>query len=218
MKTCVPVYLCICVPVWLCVCVPVYLCDCVPVYLCTCVTVYLCTCVTVYLCDCVPVYMCTCVPMWLCTCVPVWSCHSALLRKFQTNGVEQTKTHTVCSNFFPPENHAVCEKMWKNTVDPGRPQMKIWRIRIDWIPKATNTHSEYAILIVFPLQQWWHQRATKLRLCITCRPCWFVILLKPEIESSFIQTARTHGIVAAWKQYCEKQAQSTVCAAVCAHF
>jgi len=28
-----------------------------------------------------------------------------------------------------------------------------------WIHKAANTHSEYAILIIFPLQQWLHERA-----------------------------------------------------------
>jgi hypothetical protein len=33
--------------------------------------------------------------------------------------------------------------------------MTIWRILIaSWIPKATNTHSEYVIFIAFPLQQW----------------------------------------------------------------
>ena len=32
-----------------------------------------------------------------------------------------------------------------------------------WIPKATNTHSEYVILIAFPLQQWLHGRASMLR-------------------------------------------------------
>jgi len=32
--------------------------------------------------------------------------------------------------------------MWKNIVDPDRPQMTIWRKRIAcWIPKATDTHS-----------------------------------------------------------------------------
>ena len=28
-----------------------------------------------------------------------------------------------------------------------------------WIPKATNTHSQYVILITFPLQQWLHERS-----------------------------------------------------------
>ena len=32
-----------------------------------------------------------------------------------------------------------------------------------WIPTATNTHSEYAILIAFPLQQLFHERASLLR-------------------------------------------------------
>jgi len=32
-----------------------------------------------------------------------------------------------------------------------------------WIPKATNTHSEYIILITFPLQQWLHESASILR-------------------------------------------------------
>jgi len=32
-----------------------------------------------------------------------------------------------------------------------------------WIPKATNTHSEYVMLIDFPLQQWLHERASVLR-------------------------------------------------------
>jgi hypothetical protein len=42
--------------------------------------------------------------------------------------------------------------MWKNTVEPNGPQMKLRRMRIAWwIPKATNTISEYVILIDFPL-------------------------------------------------------------------
>ena len=42
--------------------------------------------------------------------------------------------------------------------------MTIWRMRIAcWITKATNTHSQYAILIDFPLYQWLHERASTLR-------------------------------------------------------
>jgi hypothetical protein len=38
-----------------------------------------------------------------------------------------------------------------------------------WVPKATNTHSEYVILIAFPLQQWLHERALMLRyMFIAC--------------------------------------------------
>ena len=41
---------------------------------------------------------------------------------------------------------------------------------IAWcIPKAKSTHSEYAILIAFPLQQLLHERASMLRYtCIAC--------------------------------------------------
>ena len=46
--------------------------------------------------------------------------------------------------------------MWK-TVQPDRPQMKIWRMRF------ADTHSEYVMLVAFPLQQWLHERASMLR-------------------------------------------------------
>jgi len=33
-------------------------------------------------------------------------------------------------------NRAIYEIVWKNIVEPGRPQMTIWRVRIAyWIPK-----------------------------------------------------------------------------------
>ena len=41
--------------------------------------------------------------------------------------------------------------------------MTIWRMRIAcWITRATNPHSEYVILIAFPLQQWLSERASML--------------------------------------------------------
>jgi len=66
---------------------------------------------------------------------------------------ENQNTHFVFSDFFF-ENRAVYETIWKNTVEPGRLHMTICRMRIAcWIPKATNTHSECAILIAIPQQQ-----------------------------------------------------------------
>jgi len=42
--------------------------------------------------------------------------------------------------------------------------MTIWHMRIRrWVPKATNTHSEYIIIIAFPLQQWLLELASLLR-------------------------------------------------------
>ena len=46
---------------------------------------------------------------------------------FQTKVAERIKTHILCpiTFVFFSENHAVCETMWKNTVEPDRPQMII---------------------------------------------------------------------------------------------
>ena len=53
--------------------------------------------------------------------------------------------------------------MLKNIAEPDRTQMTIWRMRIAyWVPKATDTHREYVILIAFPPQQWLHERASVL--------------------------------------------------------
>ena len=54
--------------------------------------------------------------------------------------------------------------MWKNTTERGRPEMTKWCMCIEyWIPKAKNTHSQYVILISFPLQQWLYECASTLR-------------------------------------------------------
>ena len=55
---------------------------------------------------------------------------------------ENKNTHLMFNDFF--ENRSIYQIMWKNIVEPERPQMTIWHMRIAcWIPKATNTHSEY---------------------------------------------------------------------------
>ena len=48
------------------------------------------------------------------------------------------------------ENRAVYGLMWRNIVEPDRPHMTIWRMRIAcWTPKAKNKHSEYVITYCF---------------------------------------------------------------------
>ena len=54
------------------------------------------------------------------------------------------------NDLFFFDNRAVHEKIWKNVVEPHRPLMKQWRTRIAcWIPKATDTYSEYVMFIAF---------------------------------------------------------------------
>jgi len=62
------------------------------------------------------------------------------------------------NNFFF-ENRSIYEIMWKNIVQPDRSQMTIWRMRIAyWIPKTTNTHSEYVIFTAVLRQKCLYER------------------------------------------------------------
>ena len=54
--------------------------------------------------------------------------------------------------------------MWKNIVKPDRSHSTIQLMPIAcWIPKVTNTVSEYEISIACPLQQWLNEGASPLR-------------------------------------------------------
>ena len=60
--------------------------------------------------------------------------------------------------------------MWKQVVEPDRPQMTMWRMRTAcWITKTTDIDSEYVILINFALQKWLYERASVV--CYTYISC-----------------------------------------------
>ena len=64
--------------------------------------------------------------------------------------------------------------------------MTIWRTRIAcWIPKATNTHSEYVIVITFLLQQWLHERTSMLRCMYTACLLMYVVHEKSVLVFKF---------------------------------
>jgi hypothetical protein len=70
-------------------------------------------------------------------------------------------------------------------VEPARPPMTIWRMRIAcWIPKATDTHSEYVTLIDFPLQQWLHERSSTLHYTYEYTSCTLNYILATTISST----------------------------------
>ena len=74
---------------------------------------------------------------------------------------ENQNTHIMFDNVVF-ENCAVYEIMWENAVERGRLQTAIWRMRVACcMPKATDTHSQYVILIAFTLQQWLHENTAK---------------------------------------------------------
>jgi len=96
--------------------------------------------------------------LYMKTCVCFWNYLAEFFVEWENvsdkSCKENQNTHFVLNNFlFSPENRAVYEIMWKNVLEPDSPQMTIRRTRFAcWITKATNTHWEYVIPIVFPLQ------------------------------------------------------------------
>jgi hypothetical protein len=84
---------------------------------------------------------------------------------FQTKVVQKSKTHILCSITFFRKS---C-RLWDNVEKYGTARQAtnvniIRRMRFAcWITKATDTHSQYLILIGFPHQHWLRERASMLR-------------------------------------------------------
>ena len=95
----------------------------------------------------------------------------------ETKIVEKVKSHILCSIicFFLRK----CYRLWDNVekylrtrqatdVNIVRRMCFAW-----WISKATDTHSEYVIIIAFPRQQWLRERASVVSLYVHCLSCLF---------------------------------------------
>jgi hypothetical protein len=90
---------------------------------------------------------------------------------------ENKNTHLMLNNFFfcGVGGNAIYEIMWTNSVELGRPQMTIWCMPLAcWIPKATNTHSQYVILLACLQQQWLHEHTSVL--CLAYVACYDPLL------------------------------------------
>jgi hypothetical protein len=88
-----------------------------------------------------------------------------ICRKYQN-------THFIFTFFF--QNRAVYEMRKIIVVQRERSQMTIWRMRIAcWIPMLTNTHSECAIRMALPLQEWLHECTQ----CYVIRPLSFLLFI-----------------------------------------
>jgi len=87
--------------------------------------------------------------------------HSFLLRMKNVSDKSckgNPNSHFILNNFS--FNVTIYEILWKNIVHPSRPQM-IWHKNFACcVPKATALHSEYVVLIAFPLQQWKYEHAS----------------------------------------------------------
>jgi len=87
-----------------------------------------------------------------------------MFQKKVVEKIENKNTHCMFSNFFSPENLAVCEIVWKNMVEPDRLQTMYYGAC--WITKDTDTHSEYVLLIIFARQRCLRERPSVLRLYV----------------------------------------------------
>ena len=100
--------------------------------------------------------------------------------------VEKIKTRILSSLFF--EKHALCEIMWKNSVERDRTQKTILRMRIAcWIPKAIDTRSLYVVLVAFPLQQCLPESArcyviSTLPVCVCVCVCVFFFIVTAVLK------------------------------------
>jgi hypothetical protein len=74
------------------------------------------------------------------------------MRNFPDQSCRENQNTHFMTTFF--DKCAVYEKIWKNTEQPGRPQIILWCKRIAcWISQATSTQSEFVTIMTFPLQQ-----------------------------------------------------------------
>jgi hypothetical protein len=86
--------------------------------------------------------------------------------------------------------------MWKNIVEPDRPQMTIWRMRIlCWIPKPTKNALRICNRPTYccPLQKLLHERAAMLRytyiVCVVS-----TIGMQPTVQTDRVFDCLIHAI------------------------
>jgi len=95
-------------------------------------------------------------------------CRSLLvrIRHVSDKCCRENENTILCSVFFSKIVPNL-DVMWKNMVQPDRPQMPIWRMRIScWIPYALKTHSQYAVPIAIPLQRRLHRTPQCYVICL----------------------------------------------------
>ena len=119
-------------------------------------------------------------------CIYIYICYLFLTRMKNVSDkvvtvVEKVKTHILCSRTSSrfPLPRKTC-RLLDNMEKYGRTEQAkydniIRRMRCAyWITKASNIHSEYVILIPFPLQQSLRERSSILRFYLHCPSCFIL--------------------------------------------
>jgi hypothetical protein len=97
--------------------------------------------------------------------------------------LQKQPKHTFYVQYLFSKNCAIIEIMWKNTVQPDRPQMTVWHRRFAcWITKARiQTHTQNMQCFLLFAQQKWLRKCTSI-LCHTYTVLW-VTVEQPAVTS-----------------------------------
>jgi hypothetical protein len=90
-------------------------------------------------------------------------------------------------NYFFFQNRAFYEIIWKNIVGRGRTQITVRRMRTAcWVHKATDSHSEYVIIVAFPQKECTNVPNCYVHAFIVCLVCtgWSKSLCAPDIYNT----------------------------------
>ena len=113
------------------------------------------------------------------------------MRNILDKAIEKIKTHINMFIDFVLKNRTVYEMTWKNIVELDEPKMTIWCMCFACcIPKATNTHSQYVILMLFSTATMVARTCLVFTLYVHCRSCFFFSFLFTYLISfCYLQSA-----------------------------
>ena len=103
-----------------------------------------------------------------------------LLINIKLHGAKIKITYFMFNNLFFRKSFRLWDNVEKYSTTSS-PQMTVGYMHIAcWITKASNTHSEYVILIAFPLQHWLQERTSML--CYTYIACLAAFYIETRIN------------------------------------
>jgi hypothetical protein len=106
---------------------------------------------------------------------------------FQTKVIEKNAPFIFSNRPSPPhENRAVYEIMWKNMVEPGRPQMAIWHMHAGCL--RLHTHTLRVCNNCFSTAALVTRTCLGVALYVRCMSCWKLQAIRILFGWSFLAT------------------------------
>jgi hypothetical protein len=127
--------------------------------------------------------------------------HSVLLRMRNVSDKKLQKksnTHFIFRFFFF-ENRSVYEIMWKAIVETDRAQLTLWLTSIIyWVPKATNTLSEYVKTYCFSTATVVPRKRLMLRYTYIACPVYLWPVSSAESSVSLLHCCHPRELCSEW--------------------